>query len=58
MNYYDVPNLWTSLETHIDLQAGRYLAVGLFNESPPYNFNVKFSDSDFTPAALRRDGVR
>jgi hypothetical protein len=58
MNYYDVPNLWTSLETHIDLQAGRYLAVGLFNESTPYNFNVKFSDSDFTPSALRREGVR
>lgn len=58
MNYYDVPNLWTSLETHIDLQAGRYLAVGLFNENTPYNFNVKFSDTDFTPAALRREGVR
>jgi hypothetical protein len=58
MNYYDVPNLWTSLETHIDLQAGRYLAVGLFNENTPYNFNVKFSDADFTPAALRREGVR
>lgn len=58
MNYYDVPNLWTSLETHIDLQAGRYLAVGLLNESVPYNFNVKYSDTDFTPAALRRDGVR
>jgi hypothetical protein len=58
MNYYDVPNLWTSLETHIDLQGGRYLAVGLFNESAPYNFNVRFSDADFTPAALRREGVR
>lgn len=58
MNYYDVPNLWTCLETHIDLQAGRYLAVGLFNESTPYNFNVRFSDADFTPAALRREGVR
>ncbi|HKK16213.1 MAG TPA: DUF1329 domain-containing protein [Gammaproteobacteria bacterium] len=58
MNFYDVPNLWTSLEVHTDLQAGRYLAIGLFNESDPYNFNVQFSDVDFTPAALRRQGIR
>jgi Protein of unknown function (DUF1329) len=58
MNYYDVPNLWTCAETHIDLQAGRYLVIGLFNEHQPYNFDVKFSESDFTPAALRREGRR
>jgi len=58
MNYYDVPNLWTSLEVHTDLQAGRYLAIGLFNESKPHNFNVNFSYADFTPAALRRSGRR
>lgn len=58
MNFYDVPNLWTCLEVHTDLQAGRYLAIGLFNETEPYNFNVKFTDVDFTPAALRRQGVR
>lgn len=58
MNYYNVPNLWTSLEVHTDLQAGRYLAFGLVNESEPYNFNVNFTDIDFTPAALRRQGRR
>ena len=58
MNYYNVPNLWTKLEVHTDLQAGRYLAIGMDNESAPYNFNVKFSDSEFTPAALRREGRR
>jgi len=58
MNYYDVPNLWTSLEVHTDLQAGRYLAIGLFNESTPYNFKATFTDADFTPAALRREGRR
>ena len=58
MNYYNVPNTWTSLEVHTDLQAGRYLAIGLFNESEPYNFNAQLSDSDFTPAALRRSGRR
>ena len=58
MTYYDVPSLWTSLEVHTDLQAGRYLAIGLVNESEPYNFNVTFTDVDFTPAALRREGTR
>jgi hypothetical protein len=58
MTYYDVPSLWTSLEVHTDLQAGRYLAIGLVNESEPYNFNVTFTDAEFTPAALRREGTR
>ena len=58
MNYYNVPNLWTSLEVHTDLQAGRYLAIGLFNESTPYDYDVKFENRDFTPSALRRAGKR
>lgn len=58
MNYYDVPALWTTLEVHTDLQAGRYLVLGLDNEDVPFNFNVTFSDSDFSPAALRRAGRR
>ncbi len=58
MNYYDVPNLWTTLEVHTDIQAGRYLVVGLDNESTPYNYNLDVSDSDFSPSALRREGKR
>ena len=58
MNYYNVPNLWTSLEVHTDLQAGRYLAIGLVNETTPYNFDVTYTDADFTPSALRREGIR
>ena len=58
INYYNVPTLWTDLESITDLQAGRYLAIGLYNESRPFNFNIKFNDSDFTPAALRREGIR
>ncbi|MEN8128636.1 MAG: DUF1329 domain-containing protein [Pseudomonadota bacterium] len=58
MNYYNVPNLWTTLEVHTDLQSGRYLAIGLDNEYRPYRFNVKLSPRDFTPSALRRDGRR
>ncbi len=58
MNYYNVPNLWTTLEVHTDLQAGRYLVIGLDNESKPYNFDANFSKTDFSPSALRRDGRR
>lgn len=58
MNYYDVKSVWTTLEVHMDLQAGRYIAIGLDNESTPYNFNVKYTDSDFSPSALRREGHR
>ena len=58
MTYYDVPSLWTSLEVHTDLQAGRYLAIGLNSEFPPYNFNIERSLEYYTPAALRRAGKR
>lgn len=58
MNFYDVPCLWTALETHTDLQAGRYLALGLYNESVPHNFRVKLDESDFNPTSLRREGIR
>ncbi len=58
INHYNVPNLWTTLEVHTDLQAGRYIAIGLTNESEPYNFNAKLSTKEFTPSALRRAGKR
>jgi hypothetical protein len=58
MNYYSVPAIWTSLETHTDLQAGRYLAIGLNSEYKPYEFNIRRTLEDYTPAALRREGVR
>lgn len=58
INHYNLPNLWTTLEVHTDLQAGRYIAIGLTNENKPYNFNADLSMSEFTPAALRRTGRR
>lgn len=40
-----------------DLQAGRYLVLGLVNEErPQFEFGVELDDSDYTPAALRRRG--
>jgi hypothetical protein len=58
MTYYNVPSVWTSLEVHTDLQAGRYLAVGLNSEFPAYNFDLDRSLQYYTPAALRRAGSR
>ena len=58
INYYDEPTFWTTLEVHTDLVAGRYLAIGLDNETDMYNFDAKRSPEDYTPAALRREGVR
>ena len=58
MNFYNVPAVWTSAETHTDLQAGRYLVMGLFNEGKVHDFNLKRTEADFTPDALRQEGVR
>ena len=58
INYYDVPMFWTTLEVHTDLQAGRYLAIGLDNEYGMYSFDIERTLEDYTPAALRRAGVR
>ncbi len=59
IEYYDVPTFWTTLELTYDLQAGRYLALGLDNEEPQtVNFSVKLTAADFTPAAIARRGTR
>ena len=58
INYYEVPLLWTTIETHNDLQNGRYLAVGLDNHDPVNTFNQELNEADFTPQALRKRGRR
>ena len=58
INYYEVPTLFTTLEVHTDLQAGRYLAIGLDNETTMYQFDVERTMEQYTPAALRREGRR
>lgn len=58
INYYEVPCLWTTIEVHTDLQSGRYLAIGMDNELDPYDFSRDLTPADFTPANLRRAGVR
>ncbi|MBB1267937.1 DUF1329 domain-containing protein [Shewanella sp. SR44-3] len=58
INYYEVPTLWTTLEVFHDLQSRRYLAMGLDNEGRMYNFEANLTESNFTPDALRRAGIR
>lgn len=58
INYYEVPTFWTTLEVHTDLQSGRYIAIGLDNESTMYDFDIKRKMKDYSPGELRRAGKR
>jgi hypothetical protein len=58
INYYEVPTFWGTLEVHTDLLAGRYLAFGLDNEAPMYDFSRHYTAADFSPETLRREGMR
>lgn len=58
-SYYNAQVPWYAFEVLYDLQAGRYLALGLKNEEARgYDFGVEASAGEFTPAALRQEGVR
>ncbi len=58
INYYDAQVFWSTLEVHTDLIAGRYIAFGLDNEKPMYDFDLKRTPQDYTPSTLRQEGVR
>ena len=58
INFYDVPTVWTTLESTMDLQSGRYIVNGLDNQDPPATFREERSASNYTPQALRTRGVR
>ena len=58
VNYYEKPLLGFTLQVHTDIQAGRYLALGLNNEYPMNVFGTNYSSRGFTPSALRRMGRR
>ncbi|WP_172656531.1 DUF1329 domain-containing protein [Catenovulum maritimum] len=58
INYYEVPTLWTTMDVYHDLNSRRYLALGLDNNEKMYDFGVQLKESDFTPQALRRSGLR
>lgn len=60
MMHYHKQIPWYAVDALYDLMSGRYLTFGLNNEmpGPQYQFNVKATESDYTPAALRRSGRR
>jgi len=59
MFYFDRKVPWYAIEVLYDLNSGRYLALGLDNEEESgYQYEFERTYSDYTPAALRRGGVR
>lgn len=58
VNYYEVPTHWSTMEVFHDLNSRRYLALGLDNEETIYDFGIRLSAREFTPQALRREGLR
>lgn len=59
MMYYDRQLPWYAIEVLYDLNSGRYLALGLDNEeATSYQYDFDRGYKDYTPAALRRGGVR
>lgn len=56
---YDKQIPWLSVETLYDLQNGRYVVSGLRNEErTPMEFGLVSSAAEYTPAALRKVGLR
>lgn len=58
VNYYEVPLLWSTLETHHDLKSGRYIVSGLDNQEAMYDFSYQTTPEMFTPQSLRQRGFQ
>ena len=58
INYYEVPTVWTTLETHHDVKSGRYISQLLDNEDKPRDFGHLSTPANYSPQALRTKGVR
>jgi hypothetical protein len=60
MSHYQVKVPWYAVETSHDLISGRHLPIGLENELKGYQYEwgYKATEREYTPAALRRAGVR
>ena len=57
--YYDHQNPGYTLEALYDIIAGRYIALGMKNEEKhSYEYGFEARAADYTPAALRSEGVR
>jgi len=58
LNAYSVPMQYAVLQSHNDLQSGRYIVMGLRNEEPKFSEKIKRNAADYSPAGLSRLGVR
>ena len=58
VNFYEVPVYWSTLESHYDLKAGRYIASGLDNNEKEVDFTFQTRPEEFSPQALRNRGLR
>jgi hypothetical protein len=58
MNFYDVPDVWTSAESTPTCRPAATSSWGSSARRPPHDFDIKRTEADFTPDALRREGVR
>lgn len=59
VQYYYADTPYYAAEAIYDLLASRYLVLGLYNESDgPISFGFTANKMEYTPAALRRSGLR
>ncbi|MGD9984954.1 MAG: DUF1329 domain-containing protein [Porticoccaceae bacterium] len=58
VNYYDVGFVASTIENQYDMSAGRMVILGLDNEDTAPDFTFRATDDYFTPAEVRRQGVR
>ena len=58
--HYQAKVPWSAVTSSYDLISGRHLPIGLDNEVPEYAYvwNYEATEREYTPAALRRSGVR
>lgn len=55
--YYDLGFMSPAAEFQYDMQAGRMIAL-LFDKASPLDFTGRWEDGYFTPASIRRQGIR
>ena len=59
INYYDVPMIFTTLESTYDFKDNTYYVEGIDNDrSSSFDFTGNFSKKEFTTSAVRREAKR
>jgi len=58
IQHYEQPLFWDTVHAHYDLQNGRYLAFGIKDGNDYVRFDSPMNVGQFSPDALRREGLR